>query len=113
MIDYRAIGKRVTSNREKQGITQEYLAEKINVSIPHISRIENGTSKPSLQVLVNICNVLNITIDDLMQDSLAAVKQKRTEHLEGILADCTIDELSMIANLAKTVLHDARQIYTK
>lgn len=111
MIDYLTIGKRIRHNRDRMGITQEYLAEKINVSIPHVSRIENGTSKPSLQVLVDICNALNITIDDLMQDSLPAVKQKIEGRLGDILADCSVDELDMISHLAETVLRDARIIY--
>lgn len=111
MIDYRAIGKRIRSNRDRLGITQEYLAEKANVSIPHISRIENGTSKPSLQVLVDICNVLNITIDDLMQDSLPAVKSKIEGRLGQVITDCSVDELDMLVNLIETVLRDARKVY--
>ncbi|MBD5084811.1 MAG: helix-turn-helix transcriptional regulator [Clostridiales bacterium] len=111
MIDYRSLGRRVRYNRDRLGFTQEKLAEKINVSIPHISRIENGTSQPSLQVLIDLCNALDITIDELLQDSLSAARRKKECRLEEILSDCSLDELDMISNLAESVLRDARSIY--
>lgn len=111
MIDYGAIGAHIRKTRDRQGITQEYLAERVNVSIPHISRIENGSAKPSLQVLVDICNALNITIDDAMSDTMPAAKSKIVSRLDALISDCTADEIEMIANLAETVLRDARTIY--
>ena len=77
MIDYYSIGRRIQQRRVQRNITQERLAEMVNVSVPHISRIENGSSQPSLQVLVDICNALELTVDDLMQDSLSSVRSKK------------------------------------
>ena len=113
MIDYAAIGQRIKLHRGIVGITQECLAEQINVSVPHISRIENGSSKPSLQVLVDICNTLEITIDDMMQDSISAAHKKVEGRLEQVLDGCTTDELSMVADLAEVVLRNIRQIHQR
>ena len=113
MIDYQAVGQRIRYNRNKFGLTQEQLAEKIDVSVPHISRIENGTSQPSLQVLVDLCNALDITIDGLMQDSLAAARLQKEHQLHDLLSNCTSDELSMIYDLVETLLGDIRRIYRK
>ena len=44
MIDYYSIGRRIQQRRVQRNITQERLAEMVNVSVPHISRIENGSS---------------------------------------------------------------------
>ncbi len=110
MIDYLSIGKRIKKNRLSRGITQEVLAERVNVSIPHISRIENGFSSPSLQTLVDICNVLGITIDDLMQDSLLAAKPHMNKRLEELLVDCTATELNFIANVIPALLREIRNL---
>lgn len=109
MINYNAIGKYIRKNRDRLGMTQETLAEKINVSIPHISRMENGSAKPSLQTLVDICNALNITIDDLMQESVPAAKEKRSGPLLEILASCSEAELDMITDVVKVILYNMRK----
>ena len=44
----------------------EQLAWEADLSATYISYIENGTKKPSLESLVSICNVLGITVDDLL-----------------------------------------------
>lgn len=103
MIDYVAIGRRIQYYRLKKGYTQEYIAEKAGVSIPHLSRIENGSGKPSLQTLVNICNALNVTIDDIMQDNISASKAKFTNKLYQITCDCTTDELNMFTDIIQTI----------
>ena len=110
MIDYVSIGKRIKKNRLNQGMTQEILAEKVNISIPHISRIENGSSSPSLQTLVDICNALDITIDNLMQDSLPAAKKRIGGRLNVLLADCTIAEMNMVVNVVDVLLQEIREI---
>lgn len=110
MIDYPSIGKRIRANRRNSGITQEILAEKINVSPPYISRIETGSAFPSLQTLVDICNALDITIDDLMQDSLSAARSRISGRLEALLAGCTASEMNLVANVVDVLLQEIRAI---
>lgn len=109
MINYISIGNKVQKIRRSLGMTQEVLAEKINVTPTHISRIETGTSSPSLQTLVDICNVLEITIDELMQESLA-VSSNMNRRLETILSDCTSSELNFLANVIPTLLRELRNM---
>lgn len=110
MIDYVSIGKQIKKSRVNRGMTQEVLAEKVNISIPHISRIENGSSSPSLQTLVDICNALDITIDNLMQDSLPAAKKRVVGRLEALLAGCTSAEMNMIMNVVEVLLQEIREM---
>lgn len=109
MINYASIGNRVQRIRRNLGMTQEVLAEKINVTPTHISRIETGTSSPSLQTLVDICNVLGITIDDLMRDSLSA-RPNINRLLEELLSDCSKAELNFLANVIPTLLYELRNM---
>ena len=66
MIDYAAVGKRIAAIRKKQHMTQERLAEKTELSIVYISHIENSHSIPSLETLMKLCEVLNVTPDELL-----------------------------------------------
>lgn len=111
MIDYVSIGKRIKGIRLMRGITQEKLAETVNISVPHVSRIENGWASPSLQTLVDICNALDITIDSLMQDSLPAARKDLTGALGEVVADCTAEELNMLAEIAQSILRSVRSTY--
>lgn len=110
MIDYVSIGKRIRKNRLDRGITQEALAERVHISIPHVSRIENGSSSPSLQTLVDICNALDITIDSLMQDSLPAAKKQVNGRLEALLTDCTAAEAEFILHIVDALLRELRRL---
>lgn len=65
-IDYREMGKRIQNKRKLLKITQEQLAETIDVSPSYISEIERGTSICSLSVLVDISNVLDMNLDSLV-----------------------------------------------
>ena len=65
------LGKRVQEARLLRNITQDQLAEQCNVTPKHISAIERGTSPGSVILLLNICNVLDITPNTLFIDSLS------------------------------------------
>ena len=67
-IDYKIIGNNIKQKRLQAGITQAELAEKIDVNTSHISNVENNYTKPSLQVLLDIANALDTTLDFLLQD---------------------------------------------
>src|SRR5574344_1412944 len=59
------LGKRIKEIRNKKGITQEFISERINISVSNYSRIENGTSYPKPENIEKICAVLNVTPKDL------------------------------------------------
>ena len=66
----RVIGSRIQEARNKKGYTQEYVAEKIDKSIDILRSIENGRSVGSVETLLNICNILEITLDYIFIDLL-------------------------------------------
>jgi transcriptional regulator with XRE-family HTH domain len=65
-VDYKLIGRRIRERRLIANYSQEQLAWEAELSATYISYIENGTKKPSLESLVSICNVLGITLDNLL-----------------------------------------------
>lgn len=67
-MDYREIGRRIREERRRQRLSQEELAEKINISVTHMSHIETGNTKLSLPVLVDLAKVLNVSTDKLLKE---------------------------------------------
>lgn len=62
------VGKRIQRFRKKKGLTQEQLAEMINMSPNHLSAIERGVYGVKLDTLVQIINCIDCTADDLFAD---------------------------------------------
>ena len=67
-MNQNAIGRRIKAAREKKGMTQEQLAEWVELSPMHVSVIERGVKLPKLETLINIANVLDVSADVLLQD---------------------------------------------
>lgn len=74
------IGKNIQTIRKSYGYTQEKLAEEIEVSVRYISDIEQDKSKPSYEVLIKICNVLKISLDQIFSEYIHAKENKTMEY---------------------------------
>ena len=59
------LGKRIQKMRKMAGLTQEELAEKVNVSRAYIGYIEQARNTPSLELLEKIAKVLRIDLKEL------------------------------------------------
>ena len=57
---YRHLGLNIAYYRKERGLSQESLAELINISRTHMSRIETADCAVSLDVVFDICDALNV-----------------------------------------------------
>ena len=73
-------GKNIQKIRKSNGYTQEKLAEEIEVSVRYISDIEQDKSKPSYEVLIKICNVFQISLDQVFSEYLNIKENKSMEY---------------------------------
>lgn len=71
------IGKKLKNARVQSGMTQENVAEKINVSRQTISNWENEKSYPDIISVIELSNLYSISLDDLLKGD-----EKMIEHLE-------------------------------
>ena len=69
MLDYKEIGARIKWKRKEKGITQESLAERVDISTVYLSKIENGHVHPALDLLDAICGALDCEVDILFPSS--------------------------------------------
>lgn len=68
-IDYKLIGERIKRARKSRNITQENIAERLNVSIGYISQVERGITKISLDLLAAISSILDYDIAEFISES--------------------------------------------
>jgi transcriptional regulator with XRE-family HTH domain len=97
-LDYKAIGQRIKDTRARIGMSQERMAELAGLSMTHTSHIETGNTKVSLPALVQIANALNVSLDDLVCDSLDKVKIIFKNEITQTVQDCSEQEIRVIAD---------------
>ena len=102
-IDYSVIGERLKKARKDKHFTQEQLAEKIDVSIAFLSRIERGSSQINLKRLSQICEILDVTEGDILNGT----SSKSTKYLDfefaNLLKKCSSDKQKLIYDIAKVI----------
>lgn len=72
-MDQIKIGKFIASCRKEQGMTQAVLAEKLGISDRAISKWETGKSMPDSGIMLDLCELLKITVNELLSASIALV----------------------------------------
>ncbi|MBO6195393.1 MAG: helix-turn-helix domain-containing protein [Bacilli bacterium] len=65
-MDQTKIGKFIFECRKNKNLTQEDLAEKLGVSSKSISRWENGNTMPDYSLLKDLCDELDINVNELL-----------------------------------------------
>ena len=65
------MGNRIKEIRKRNGLTQEQLAERLDLSVEFVGQIERGLKLPSMQVFIRLVEVLNVSADYLLRDSVS------------------------------------------
>lgn len=100
-MDYYSIGRRIRKIRKARGLSQEQLAEKIGISVTHMSHIETGNTKLSLPVFVDLATVLEVHTDDLLYDANNVGRSQSVEAIVSLLDDCSTVQIKIIEEIIK------------
>lgn len=92
-VDYKLIGERIQRVRKSRGMTQEIMAEKLDVSIGYVSQVERGITKISLDLLAAISSILDCDVASLISGSAV--------NSEIYLNSEIIEEISRLNNRQK------------
>lgn len=65
-MNQEAIGKFISSCRKDNGLTQMQLAEKLNITNRAVSKWETGKSIPDISIMLELCEVLGVTVNELL-----------------------------------------------
>jgi len=82
-MDQVKIGKFIAECRKKNNLTQMQLAEKLNITDRAISKWENGKAMPDSGIMLDLCNELKISVNELLSGEVIEMKEydKKTEEL--------------------------------
>ena len=82
-MDQVKIGKFISECRKKNNLTQMQLAEKLNITDRAISKWETGKAMPDSGIMLDLCNELKITVNELLSGEMINMKDldKKTEEL--------------------------------
>lgn len=71
MINYKVVGRFISELRKSKGLTQNELAEELNLSHQAVSKWENGVTLPDTETLLAISNKFNVKIDDILSGEVS------------------------------------------
>lgn len=89
-MDLIKIGKYIAFKRKEQGLTQKQLAEKLNMSDKSVSKWERGICLPDVSVYLELCKILDISINEFLADEDIIeenIEQKAEENILKITKD--------------------------
>jgi len=103
ILDYKTLASRLKGIRKERGLTQEQLADKAGLSWNFIAKIETDNTTISLQTLVTIANVLDVSIDYLLMNDTTMIEQgEKTStdiFIENMLKDLTDNDKDLLVNM--------------
>ena len=82
-MDLIKIGKFISETRKKKNLTQEELAEKLYITDRAVSKWERGLSLPDADKMLELCNILDINVNELLNGEKINMKdyEKKTDEL--------------------------------
>ena len=101
-MDYYRLGQQIRKYRKINNMSQEQLAEKAGISVTHMSHIETGNTKLSLQVLVDISEALEVSVDDLLSTSTHP-REQRYQDIMSVMDTCSPQQIKIITDIIKSV----------
>lgn len=84
-MDQIKIGKFIATRRKMENMTQVQLAEKLGITDRAVSKWENGRSLPDSSVMLELCAVLKITVNDLLSGEKVTMEQYNKELEKNLL----------------------------
>ena len=102
-MDMIAVGNRIKEAREQAHLTQEDLAEIVDISPTHMSVIERGAKTPRLDTFVKIVNALKLSSDALLQDVVPPVSDTIIAELSIRIGSLPPKEQTRILNAIRAL----------
>lgn len=102
-MDQAAIGNRIKIMRERANLTQEQLAELVDISPTHMSVIERGVKTPKLDTFVRIANALGVSADVLLQDVVDHANESILSELSAAIGRMPKSEQTRILNAIRAL----------
>ncbi len=103
------IGENIRQFRRKNDMTQEALADRLGVTCQSISRWENGTTYPDLELIPAIAGILAVTVDELLGMPQIEKEKRAAEAFDALRRECMKRDYD--ADRITALLQDIRRNY--
>ena len=103
-LDRKRLGGAIKNARLKNNLTQEELAEKVNIATVHMKQLEAGSRKPSVDVLYKLARILNFSVDAVFFPERADDREIQYK-IERSLNDCSLHELNVIYSTMTAIMN--------
>ena len=97
------IGHRIREERLRLKLTQEVLAEDVELTTAYIGQVERGERNLTLENLIKVANRLGVTVDYLLSDSINADRDTTIIQLSQLLNGKSQNEKELAVSLIKTL----------
>ena len=105
-VDYSIIGWRLKQARLKAELTQQQLAEKTNLSVAFISRIERVSSHINLKRLSEFCNILGVSEGFVLSGASDSDGKYLYNEFTEILKKCSPEKQKLIYKISRMIAED-------
>ena len=102
-MDYKLLGSKIRNERLRMELTQAQLSEKVDVTTAYIGQIERGIRKFSIETLVDIATVLNVSVDFLLRDNMPDNSNVQISGLLKLLEKRHPDDISLAMDVVKSL----------
>lgn len=97
------LGKRLQRARLKKGYTQEYVAERVDLSVPHLSRIERGRKTVYLDKLALWCDVLDMPIEEILTGAVLPENPTYNRQFGEIAQGCSDETITAMLEICRQI----------
>ncbi len=102
-LDFKVIGLRIQQRRCEKKMTQAELAELIDTNQKHLSRIEGGYHRCTLDLIVAIAKALDVSVDYLIADFNDSLNPSTLQVIIDEIKGMTSQQLEMLLENIKTI----------
>ena len=107
MMNQIEIGKFIAKCRKEKNLTQAQLAEKLNITDRAVSKWETGKSMPDSSIMLELCEILGITVNELLSGVEINMEDYKKRADENLIALKRKDENNMTKNVIISILFSA------
>ena len=105
-IDYSVIGSRIKQARLAKNMTQEDLADKIDISVAFLSRVERGNSHINLKRLSQLCDILGVSEGYILNGASNTSQEYLSLEFNSILENVSPQKQKLIYKIAKVIAEE-------
>ena len=98
------IGSRIKDIRNKKGLTQEQLSEKMEINPKYLSSIERGRENPTLNTLIKVSESLEVDLGEIFNFVQIQDPEERKSLITSLLDQANNEQLKLVSKILSAIL---------